>query len=69
MAVHPPADFYPLFRRQLFDGFFDFGERAHGGMVSTLLWQGKGTANPGGYDCFLEMTGALEDERAAITAG
>jgi ATP-binding cassette subfamily F protein 3 len=30
---------------------------------------GKVTPYPGGYDYFLEKTGALEDERAAITAG
>ena len=30
---------------------------------------GKVTGYPGGYDYFLEKTGALNDERAAITAG
>jgi len=30
---------------------------------------GKVTGYPGGYDYFLEKTGALDDERAAITAG
>jgi len=30
---------------------------------------GKVTPYPGGYDYFLEKTGALDDERAAITAG
>ena len=30
---------------------------------------GKVTSDPGGYDYFLEKTGALDDERAAITAG
>ena len=30
---------------------------------------GKVTCYPGGYNYFLEKTGALGDERAAITAG
>jgi hypothetical protein len=30
---------------------------------------GKVTGYPGGYDYLLEKTGALDDERAAITAG
>ena len=29
MAFQPTADFHPLLRRQLFDGGFDLGERAH----------------------------------------
>ena len=30
---------------------------------------GKAAPYPGGYDYFLEKTGALENERAALTAG
>ena len=69
VAVQPPADFYPLLWRQLLDGFFDFGERAHGGNGIRVSIARQVSGCPGGYDYFLEKTGALDDERAAIMAG